>query len=232
MTNAHQKIAVIIPAAGQGTRMGGVNKQYRLLGNKPVLIQTLWLFEHSPSIDDIVVVTDAKHLDEVKEKVKSEGFTKIRAVVLGEDTRQKSVMKGLEALDRDVEYVLVHDAVRPFVTEDQIEQVVRATQAYDAAALAVPIADALRKGHDGLFDETVERAGIYRMQTPQGFRRETLVKAYQEAFAQQWEAHDDVDLVQKLGQAVRIIEGSSANIKITTPNDWLFSQKLWQIWND
>lgn len=230
MTTEQQKVAVVFPAAGQGTRMGGMKKQYRTLHGKPLFIRSILPFEHASSVDDIIIVTDRDHIDSVKEIVASEKLRKVRAVVEGDISRQKSVMKGLQALSPDIDYVLVHDAVRPFITEDEIEQVIRATQAYNAAALAVSVSDALRKGADGLFGESQDRTGMYRMQTPQGFKRDILVKAYEKACELKDDAHDDVAVFQKFGQEVRIIEGSNANIKITTPKDWHFAQQFWQVW--
>ncbi len=222
------EVAVLLPAAGSGTRMGGAKKQFRLLGGKPLLVQTLLVFEQHPAVDILVVAAPEAERATLEEALREAGLAKLHAVVAGGATRQDSVAAALGALPESVAVVLVHDAVRPFVEEKQLNAVIEVARTEGAAALALPLADTLRRGADGLFGETLSRAGLYRMQTPQGFRRDWFEAAHAEAARTGHQATDDVALVQHLGHPVRIIEGSADNFKITTPEDWRRALRLWE----
>jgi len=142
------------------------------------------------------------------------------------------VRLALRAVPSSVEVVLVHDAVRPFIAAEAITEVVDAVRAHGAAALAVPVADTLRSGTNDTFGETVPRADLYRMQTPQGFRRALFEAAHRQAMDAEIIATDDVELVQRAGHDVRIVTGSTQNFKITTPEDWELAQRLWPHWTE
>lgn len=229
-TTASGEVGVLVPAAGAGTRLGGRRKQFRLLGGLPLLVQTLLVFERHPEVHHLVVATPADAFEEVADALRSHGVTKLTAVVLGGPTRQASVCETLKQAPPSVAFVLVHDAVRPFVYPDQITTVLQKVRTEGAAALALPMADTVRRGEGGTFGETVSRKGLYRMQTPQGFRRDWLEAAHAEAARRQIEATDDVALVQQMGHPVQIVRGSTRNIKITTPDDWALAQALWPTW--
>ena len=259
-------VAVLVPAAGTGTRMGGdTRKQYRELGGETLLVRTLKALEPCASIGHIIVAVPGRDLSSVSDRLQGAQLRKLTAVVEGGETRQDSVRNALRAVPKSVRVVLVHDGVRPFVPIDRVDEVVRAVRATGAASLAVPVADTLRRGHptetdapntdttdtpnieahntyatdasatdaDGLdngalqFGETVDRDGLFRMQTPQGFRRDWLEKAHRVAREKGVIATDDVELVQHLGHDVTCVEGSAYNIKITTPTDWTLAQALW-----
>lgn len=224
------EVAAVVPAAGRGRRLGGTRKQYRTLGERPLLVQVLLLFEWHPAVGSLVVVAPEEHVREVSDRLQAEGMSALTAVVSGGDSRQASVRHGLRAVPDPVEIVLVHDAVRPFVTAQEIQSVVQTVQAEGAAALAVPVADTLRKGTDHAFGETVPRDDLYRMQTPQGFRRGWLEEAHRAAVADDVTATDDVELVQRAGRPVQPVTGSRRNFKITTPADWKLAQQLWEPW--
>jgi 2-C-methyl-D-erythritol 4-phosphate cytidylyltransferase len=225
------EVAVLVPAAGQGLRMGGTRKQFRRLGGRLLLVQTLLVFERHPAVGHLVVAVPELEVSDVSDRLQGEGLTKLTAVVSGGDSRQVSVRHALRAVPAPVEVVLVHDAVRPFLAPDAVQSVVDATRAQGAAALAVPMADTVRRGHDGTFGETVPRDDLYRMQTPQGFRRAWLERAHRAvASAPEPVATDDVQLVQQSGHEVQIVEGSPRNFKITTPADWQVAQQLWPHW--
>jgi 2-C-methyl-D-erythritol 4-phosphate cytidylyltransferase len=153
-------------------------------------------------------------------------------VVPGGRSRQESVAAALDAIPAGVDLVLVHDAVRPFVPKDRIDAVIEAVRAFGAAALAVSVTDTLRRNGDSVFGETVPRHGLYRMQTPQGFRVDWFLAAHRAARSEGFEETDDVALVQRLGKSVRVVEGSPANIKVTTPDDWRLAQALWRHLSD
>ena len=226
------EVAVLVPAAGQGHRMGGRPKQFRTLGERSVLVQVLLLFEQHPTIGHVVVAAPSDRVQAVRDRLQAEGHSVLTAVVSGGDSRQASVRHALRAVPDSVTTVLVHDAARPFVSAAAIEEVVQAVQAEGAASLAVPVADTLREGDGNTFGDSVPRDGLYRMQTPQGFRRSWLEEAHRRAAADDVQATDDVALVQRIGHAVRIVEGHRRNFKITTLEDWALAQALWPAWRD
>ncbi len=218
----------MLPAGGSGSRMGGgpddPAKQFRNLGGAPVLVQTLRAFARHPDVERAVVVVPAGEEAEVARRLA--GYDLSAAVVGGGPTRQASVANGVRALPASVDLVLVHDAVRPFVAADVIARVIEASRTWGAAAAAVPLADTLRQGGDGpLFGETVPRAGLWAMQTPQGARRDWLERAF--ANAAGFLATDEVGLLQRAGHPVRIVEGDTRNVKLTRPSDWALARALW-----
>ncbi len=224
------KVAVIVPAAGQGTRLGGDQKQFRLLGGKPLLIRSLEVFQLHPRVDIIVVAVPKGEEASVYDALMAEELDKVVAVVAGGSSRQGSVHQGLLALPDEAGIVLVHDGVRPFVSRGQVSQIIDVVSEAGAAALAVPVADTLRTGQSGTFGETRSRKDLFRMQTPQACRRDWFLKAHQYALSSGIEATDDVDLFQQAGYEVKIVEGSSLNFKITTRADWELACIIWPAW--
>lgn len=225
------EVAVLMPAAGEGRRLGGVRKQFRTLGERPVLVQVLLAFEQHPQVGHLIVAVPEEHVREVSDRLQSEGLSKLTAVVSGGDSRQASVRHALRAVPAPVEVVLIHDAVRPFIAAGQISRVIEGVREHGAAALAVPVADTLRTAQDQIFGDTVPRDGLYRMQTPQGFRRAWLEDAHRAAAeGDAPTATDDVALVQRTDRQVRLVPGSRRNFKITTQADWQLAQQLWGSW--
>lgn len=221
-------VAVVIPASGRGTRLGGAPKQFRLLGGAPMLLQTLRAFESHPEVTSLVVATLPEHLGAVRAWGAS--LAKLRAVVPGGASRQASVEAGLRAVPESTEWILVHDAARPFIGTDAITRVLAAIRAHGAAALAVPLSDTLRRGRrEGeAFGEAIPRDGLWRMQTPQGARADWLRAAHDHARAAEAPAAtDDVALLQAVGHPVHIVEGDPDNDKITTPADWARAESRW-----
>lgn len=224
------EVGVLIPAAGSGTRMGGQRKQFRSLGGQPLLVQTLLAFEQHPQVRHIVVAAPADRVDSLFRRLTDAGISKISSVICGGDTRQESVSHALGALPEGADIVLVHDAVRPFVRAEYISAVIEAVATYGAAALAVPVADTLRTRGQGGFGVTVPRDGLFRMQTPQGFRRTVIEEAYRKINLSTEQCTDDVALAMASGFLVHIVEGGPENIKITTPQDWKLAEALWPVW--
>ena len=227
MARSKDSVAVLIPAAGVGRRLGGAKKQFRLLGGKPLFIRTLDVFDRHEEVDCIVIAVADEEKDSVTHQIAGENFSKDCAVVAGGSTRQFSVYAALRALPARANLVLVHDAVRPFVAEESISRLIDSVQHQGAAALAIPVADTLRSGESRVFKDTIPRNGLYQMQTPQGARRSWLEEAHKQALAEGWSATDDVELLQKTGYEVAIVEGSSMNFKITTQADWELARILW-----
>ncbi|MEO1074813.1 MAG: 2-C-methyl-D-erythritol 4-phosphate cytidylyltransferase [Bacteroidota bacterium] len=226
---------MIVPAAGAGLRMGGgTRKQFRVLGDAPVLVQTLRAFEAHDNVDALAVVVPPEEVEPVSALLDVHALTKLVAVVAGGATRQASVGQGLDAVvahgAEESSLVLVHDGVRPFIDADAIARVIAAAQSQGAAALALAVADTLRRGDGNTFGDTVPRDGLWRMQTPQAFRMSLLVEAHAAARRDAFAGTDEVALVQRIGHAVQIVPGSAFNVKLTRPSDWAFAEAVWPVW--
>jgi 2-C-methyl-D-erythritol 4-phosphate cytidylyltransferase len=213
-------IAVIVPAAGSGSRMGGERKQFRRLGDHPLVIETLRVFDRHEAVGLLIVAAPLLDHSALRDALAAVAFRTPVVLAPGGATRQSSVRAGLDHTPPDVDIVLVHDGVRPFVTQAAIDRVIAAIREAGAAAVAVEATDTLRRGADGMFGETVSREGLYRMQTPQGARRDWLVEAHASALRDGVDATDDVALLQRIGRSVRRVEGDPLNFKVTTPADW------------
>ena len=211
----------IIAAAGRGTRMGGERtKQFRELAGIPIIIHTLRRFEQCATIGETVVAVPSDEVGGFLALAARYGLTKLARVVPGGETRAETTRRALQAVRAaTAEVIAVHDGVRPFVTPEEIDQVVRAAEADGAAILAAPATDTLKEVEDGCVRRTLERARVWHAQTPQCFRYELLRRAYERAPAASADATDDSMLVEQLGVPVTIIRGSARNIKITRPED-------------
>jgi 2-C-methyl-D-erythritol 4-phosphate cytidylyltransferase len=223
------RIVAVVPAGGTGKRMGaGAPKQFLMLGGVPLMAHALRALERAPSVTEIVlVVPKAEQARALSEVVERHGFKKVRKVVPGGATRQESVHHGLNEVDEDVEIVVVHDAVRPFVTEDLIERSIEAARKHGGAIAAVPMKDTPKQvGPDGLIQRTLDRHELWLAQTPQTFRRALVVEAYRKADVDRLHATDDAALVERLGHQVAIVQGSWDNMKITTPEDMILAEAM------
>ena len=214
-------VTVIFPAAGVGRRMGaGKNKALLDLCGKPVLVRTLLRFSECDKVDDFIVAVGAEEVGEVSRMLeKTQGLKPFR-VVAGGAERQYSVQNALAALSPDTEIVLVHDAARPLVTVKTIEAVVAEAWRSGAGIAAVRAKNTIKivRG-DGVVESTPDRARLWEVQTPQGFRRDVLEEAYRRAEQEDYLGTDDSALVERLGLTVRVVEGDDRNIKLTTPED-------------
>ncbi|NND70094.1 MAG: 2-C-methyl-D-erythritol 4-phosphate cytidylyltransferase [Rhodothermales bacterium] len=219
--------SVVIPAAGSGSRIGGTRKQFRKLGRYNPLLHCVRAFAVHPRIADIIVVGPEKDLSEI-EFFLSDIANYIR-VVAGGSSRQESVFNGLSA-EGLLDYVLIHDAVRPFVDDALLGRVMAATVEHGAAAPAIPVYDSVRRGDDDTFGRPIPREGLFRVQTPQGFHKEVIVSAHKKAREDGWEGTDDVSLVSRFGRPVYKVDGSGWNLKITAPDDWEMAEALWSYW--
>jgi 2-C-methyl-D-erythritol 4-phosphate cytidylyltransferase len=231
------KVFVIIPAAGLGTRMAPVStaksrrktpsKQFKELGGVPILVRTLRKFVASPEVYEIIV---ALRQDEIAgfrtqlEKQFPEILGKRMQIVEGGEHRQNSVANALAAVAADPDdLVLVHDAVRPFITPEIIAEVITAAQKHGAAIAGWPAVDTVkqvdRTATGALITATIPRETIVMAQTPQGFRYSILKKAFDDAAADGFLGTDEASLIERAGQPVAVVMGSHRNIKITTPAD-------------
>jgi 2-C-methyl-D-erythritol 4-phosphate cytidylyltransferase len=221
---AARRVAAIIPAGGAGLRMGpgGVRKQYLELAGEPILLRALRPFLDHPDIDWIVVALPAADMSEPPLFL-PEGVV----VVAGGETRGDSVRLALDAVPRRATVVLVHDAARPLLTRAVVDRVLHATDQGGGVVAAVPVVDTLKRiGDDGTVHATIERAGLWRAQTPQAFPRAMLVDAYARALADGVAATDDAALVEHYGGRVTVVDGDERNIKVTRPEDLRLAETL------
>ncbi|MDE0041742.1 MAG: 2-C-methyl-D-erythritol 4-phosphate cytidylyltransferase, partial [Candidatus Poribacteria bacterium] len=223
------KICALIPAAGSGSRMqNSVKKPYLNLGGKPILVHTIGVFDRNPVIDTISVIVDATDLEMCQSTVIApNAFQKVGDLVVGGETRQASVFNGLQSLPTDVDCVIVHDGVRPFVTDEMIFACIEAADEWGAAVAAVPAKDTIKVAStDGFIVDTPDRDKLWAVQTPQAFRASVLLDAHAFAKRERVTATDDATLVEQLGFKVKIVSGSDSNLKITTPNDLIIAEAL------
>ncbi len=212
----------IIVAAGSGNRFGGETpKQFLEVAGKPLLIHTLARFEECAAIDAVVLVLSAERVSDFAGIAKQFALTKLKAIVAGGATRAESVRNGLRAVGDDCNVVAVHDGARPLVTADEISATVRAAEEFGAACLTAAVTDTIKEVSDGGILRTVDRARLRRALTPQAFRLELLTRAYEHRDLGD-AATDECYLVEKLGVAIRIVDGNARNIKVTTPDDLKF----------
>ena len=232
------KVVAIIPAAGLGTRMASApsvkgtkpaaTKQFTELGGTPILIHTLRKFAASPEVSEIYIALRVNEIAGFRGRLEKEAkdvLSKKVHLVEGGEHRQHSVANAMTSISAaaDDDIVLVHDAVRPFVTEEIIHDVIRAAQKYGAAIAGLPAVDTVKqveRTSDGaLVTATLPRERVVMAQTPQGFRYDVLKKAFDEATADGFLGTDEASLVERSGHAVAVVMGSPRNIKITAPAD-------------
>jgi 2-C-methyl-D-erythritol 4-phosphate cytidylyltransferase len=223
----------IVVAAGKGTRLGGNRpKQFLELDGTPVIIHTLRQFERCREINEVVIVLPAPLTEESADTflsfAKEFGLTKPRRAVAGGATRAQSVQCGL-AVIAEAEVVAVHDGVRPFVTPEEIDQVVAAARVAGAAVLVAPVADTIKEIEGERVLRTLPRSSLRRALTPQCFRFDILKRAYQQLTqveAEGFEVTDDCLLVERLGVEIVAVEGSARNIKITREEDLVLAEAI------
>jgi len=214
------KVGAIIAAAGFGRRMKADRpKQLLSLIGTPIIIHTIRKFDASPVIDYIIITAPREAAEEIRELVASAGFRKSVLVVEGGERRQDSVAAGLEHLQVDTEIVAVHDAVRPFVSAEDIENVVRQAERTGAAILGVPIVETVKQVEKDVVESTLTREHLLLAQTPQVFRTQVLKEAFDLAHQDEYYGTDESSLVERLGHPVAVVRGSERNIKITRPSD-------------
>lgn len=224
----HRTVA-LVPAAGRGLRMGGhVPKQFLALGGRPILAQSLRVLQASPAIHEIILaVPQAERQYCLDHFVATGEFSKVTKVVPGGAQRQDSVRHALAEVSEETDIVLVHDAVRPFLTEEMIRQVVAAAVDHGAAIIALPMRDTVKYvGAGGVIERTVDRGPLWLAQTPQAFRRAWLEEGHRKALLDGVHATDDAHLVELIGKPVVVVEGSGENIKVTRPEDLVIGEAI------
>ena len=225
-------VAAVIVAAGRGTRFGGtLPKVFAPLGGVPLLCRSVLAYEQCDAVGEIVVVAPPGHCERAG-LVCAEHTSRLRAVVPGGEQRPESVMAGLEALRGEPpEIVCIHDGARPLVDPATIERTINAARAHGAAIAGIPATDTLKRvDQSGRIVATPVRAELRHAQTPQTFRWEIILEAYQRARLEGLDVTDDASLVERMGHPVYVTEGHPDNIKVTTPDDlaraeWLLARR-------
>lgn len=216
------RIAVVIAAAGQGKRLGGdIPKQFQKISGEPVLVRTVRAFSKNESVDDIFIVTHKDYKEHCSQLISDYGLEKVVSVFEGGAERQDSVYCALQRIEAErpsAEYVLIHDAARPFISQETIDAVIEASVSKGAAIACVPVKDSIRQGTSES-SCNIERKNLHIVQTPQGFRKTILMEAYEKAFSDGFYGTDDAGLVERLGQQIELVTGQYDNIKITTKED-------------
>jgi len=209
-----QTPAGILAAGGTGERMAAsLPKQFVTIGGRPVLARSFEVLR-AGGCSPIVVVAPAEHMEHTRSLLSPSADV---AYVTGGATRQDSVRAGLASIESET--VVVHDAARPFASPELVRLVVRALRDADAAVVALPLDETVKRVESGRVVETVDREGLWRSQTPQAFRTSVLKQAHDRALREGRVATDDAQLVELMGGTVAVVEGSSDNIKITQPSD-------------
>jgi 2-C-methyl-D-erythritol 4-phosphate cytidylyltransferase len=223
------KTVAIIPAAGSSKRMqNNISKQYLLLDGIPVLAHTLGIFQRSPEIDEIFLIVPKRDIkfahDGIAERY---GISKVSKILAGGKERQDSVRNGIDALGSDHDIVVIHDGVRPFISEELVHSAILEASRVRAVTVGVPVKDTVKSiDRHGIVVETLNRNHLWLTQTPQAFEREIIREAYEAAYRDNFYGTDDASLVERMGVKVTMIRGSYDNIKITTKDDVMLAEIL------
>lgn len=214
----------VIVAAGNASRMGGIDKVMAPLGGEPMILRTVRAFQNCDAISSIVIVTREDLIPRVSSLCRD--MSKVTAVVCGGSSRQESVHLGLNALPKGTKLAAVHDGARPLVSWQVIDRTVRAANTYGAAAPAIPVKDTVKVVKGGVVESTPDRATLRAVQTPQVFDFDLLRGALKKAVEDKAQVTDDCSAVERLGMKIKIVEGDERNLKVTTPIDLKIAELL------
>ena len=224
---ARDYVGAVVVAAGQSTRMSGLDKVFTAVAGLPLVAHSIGVLEACEGIDWTVLVLSPSRIDEGRALVQEQGWRKVIDVCAGGERRQDSVLAGLERL-QGCQWVLVHDGARPCMTNNLVVQCLEAARETGAAVAAVPSKDTIKVvSHDGIVESTPDRTKLWSVQTPQTFRYDLLMSAHREA---EGNFTDDASMVEAIGGQVKVHLGSYDNLKVTTPEDlpiveqWLTKQ--------
>ncbi|MES2179625.1 MAG: 2-C-methyl-D-erythritol 4-phosphate cytidylyltransferase [Gemmatimonadota bacterium] len=223
-------VGVVIVAGGSGTRIGGDElKQFRWVAGKPMLLHSVQTFMARPDVGMVVVVLPERYAGDPPPWLFQCDVDRL-LVSVGGRTRSESVANGLDDLPDEAQIVLIHDAARPLVTMSTIDRVVESVRGGMCAVAAMPVVDTLKEvGEDGLIVRTVDREGLWRAQTPQGFPRQLLVDAHRRGRVDHLITTDDAGLFEQMGIPVRVVRGSERGLKITEPDDFARAEALFTL---
>ena len=222
------KIGAVIVAEGRGERFGGnVKKQFYPLKGKPIIVWALDTFDKSDRIAELIVVVEKEDREFFLKKILSKyRFSKNITLVDGGRMRQDSVFNGVMSISKDVDIVVIHDGVRPFVSNEIVDNVIDESIKEGAAIAAIKENDTTISSRGEYIENFFDRNSIYRVQTPQAFKRELIVKGLDKAYKDGFYGTDDSSLITRIGKMVKIVEGSSDNIKITSRDDLYIAERI------
>jgi 2-C-methyl-D-erythritol 4-phosphate cytidylyltransferase len=221
-----KRVTAIVLAAGKGLRFKSkIPKPLAQVNAKPLVIYALEVLGNHPDIAEIILVANQDNLKVIENKIRQHRIRKIDKIVLGGKRRQDSVRNALGFINPDRELVLIHDAVRPLINRQIVSRVIKEARKSKAAIVGVPVKATIKSVGRGLtVDKTLNRESLWEIQTPQVFSRELILEAYKK-FGNM-AVTDDASLVERLGRKVKMVMGSYANIKITTPEDLAIAQAI------
>jgi len=230
------RLTAILLAAGRGLRFGSkIPKPLAKACAKPIIIYSLEVLSKHPLVKDIIVVVNNKNAKGVISKIRQYHINKVKRIVQGGLRRQDSVLNALSVIDGKTDLILIHDAARPFIYSDTITSAIEEAKCHGAAIVGVPVKATIKKvvtrspcqevTRKTIVKETLDRSGLWEIQTPQVFRKDLILKAYKK-LGKRTVATDDAMLVEKLGARVSVVLGSYDNIKITTPEDLVLAEAI------
>lgn len=221
-----QAVAVV-PGGGSGNRMGsGQPKQYLVLAGIPILVRTLRALGRSRAVAGLIVAVPADRVEATRALLRRFRVPRVLEVVAGGAQRQESVWRGLQAVPTDVGWVVVHDAVRPLIDAALVERVLAAARRHGAAICGLAVRETVKRVRETVVEATLDREGLWLVQTPQAFSRALLWEAHEKARRDGYAGTDDAVLVERLGARVAMVPGLPENLKITAPED-LKAARLW-----
>ena len=223
------KVGVIIAAGGVGKRFGSkIPKQYLELDNIPIIIRTILNFEQCHNVSSIIIAASSVWIDFLQKKIDQYSIQKVKKIIQGGKERLNSINNAINSVHlSDCDIILVHDAVRPFASNTLIDSIIDASQEYGAAIPGLNPNETIKSADEKSFvSNTLNRSRLWSIQTPQGFKKNILMKAYKHAIKNNIFGTDDASLVEAIGEKVKIIPGESENIKITAPFDITIANEI------
>lgn len=221
-------VSAVILAGGSSLRFGGdTPKQFLPLCGKPLIVHSMLAFEKTPCVKEIIIVCRQDDAVRYEVMAKEYGITKFKKAVVGGATRQESSMAGLNATNRDIEHVLIHDGARPLVTPKNVQDVAKAAKRYRAACAASVSRDTVKiSDKDGFISRTEDRSFVYLAATPQGFYKPLLEACAYSAMKENFSVTDDASLLEHYAYPVKLVDCTSENIKITTRSDLIMAEAI------
>ncbi|MDA0987365.1 MAG: 2-C-methyl-D-erythritol 4-phosphate cytidylyltransferase [Bacteroidetes bacterium] len=222
--------SVIIPAAGNSSRFGNIPKQLQIIAGKPLIYFSLKEFQINENVESIIIATKKEFIDQIKKISETYKFNKVKNIIEGGLERQQSVMNAANFLDNNSEIILVHDAARPFITQEVINLVISEAYSTGAAIIGLQVNDTIKKvTSDKKINQTVDREGMYLAQTPQAFRKDIFQKMKLFVNQNNFIGTDEAMIAEKLNIFPTIVNGSALNFKITKLEDLKIAEKLLEL---
>lgn len=218
--------SVVVVAAGTASRMQGIDKILAPLGDVPILVRTLRVFQRCSHVTEIVVVTREDLLVKIGDLCKEYYLNKVSKIVVGGAERVLSVRAGLREVREQAQLIAIHDGARPFLSDAVLDEVLRQAAATGAAAPAVAVNDTIKRAEQGVVEQTMDRSCLWAVQTPQVFQADLIRAAVEKAVSDNAQVTDDCSAVERLGMKVVLTAGDRENIKVTTPFDMILGEAI------